>query len=535
LTDAEIEWLENWRDEKEGDKEKQKIIDEVLLKHANKNVIKELVLVLGRRSGKTLLASIIATYESYKCLQLGNPQEYFNIAADNPIYILNIATAQVQAKLLYNEIKSRLRYSPYFADKINQKDSNQENTFFLTDQDKYTNEELKKQGRDKELIKGSVVIQCGHSNSNSLMGSGVICLIFDELAYFGEGGGAKGGDKVFNDLVPNTKAFKHPGGEAAGKVVEISAPSGKSGVFYSNFKNAFLGSEASKGSLAFQFPSWIVNSIFNYEDDFAPEYQKNEAEAKMRYGAEFSGSSSTTFFPPDYVDACIDYSMIQAEQGARAIKYYMHIDPALTNHNYAIVVLHQERFLNKMTGEWDRRVIIDHVKKWTPEKEEIQISMVERYIESLCKRFNIVSMTFDAFNSASSIQKFARKGLPAKRTAFRSSYKVLIFQELRDLIVGGNIKIPPDDLLIGEFKNLKCQILAKGFKVYPDSESAYPTDDYLDCVAGAAHMAVDVLISGLPKTTVISNSLGLGGQLKNMFETKPIVSYGQNSNSTGRN
>jgi len=525
LSQEEREWLEAWAEEQ--DLEKKLIIKDVLSKHANKNIIKELILVLGRRSGKTTLASVIATYEGYKCIQLGNPQEYFGLVPDNPILILNIATAAPQAKLLYNEIKARLRYSPYFKDIVNQDKSNSEYTYLLTPQDKETNERLIEEGRTKELIPGSIVIQCGHSNSNSLMGSGVICLIFDELAYFNDGAGKSGGEKVVGDLIPNTMAFKHPNGEAAGKVVQISAPSGKSGIFYNNYRNAFTGGEAAKSSMAFQFPTWDVNPNMQRED-FDKEYKKNETEARMRYGAEFSGTLSTLFFPTDIIDECVDFNLYQVEKGSRNIRYYLHVDPALSNHNYALVLLHQDSFMNRETGGHDRKIFIDHVKVWNPHKlGEIQISEVEKYIIDLNKRFNIVSITYDAFNSASSLQNFRKKSLPASRTPFRSSYKQLIYTELRDLVIGRNIYLPPNEELIGEFKGLKCAMAAKGFRIFPDPDSAYPTDDILDCIAGAAHMALEVIIQGLPKTTTINNPWGNSGRLQSLFGSSPNVRYGK--------
>jgi hypothetical protein len=523
LNEEELEWLENWKEGKDADK--QAIINNVLEKHNKREYISELILVLGRRSGKTMTASVIASYEAYKCLELGNPQEYYGLAPDNPIAILNIATAAPQAKLLFGEIKARIRYSKYFANKINQDASNEEFTYLLTDNDKVVNKELLEQGRKKELIKGSVLIQCGHSNSNSLMGSGIICLIYDELAYFNEGTGAKGGDKVYHDMVPATKSFFHSDGRKAGRVVAISAPSGKSGIFYNNFRTSY--SPKGEGMMGFQFPTWECSPLINSKEQLATEFAKNPAEAEMRYGAEFSGALSTLFFPEEYIDVCIDHSLINAQKGLPYIKYYMHVDPALNNHNYAIVILHSEQRYNKELGERTRRIVIDHVKFWTPTQgKEICIEVVEKYIEQACRRFNIVSITYDAFNSASSIQKFRKKGLPVKRTAFRSSYKQLIFSELRNTVLNGELRIPPIKPLVDEFRFLKSKISANGFKVFPDGDSEQPTDDLVDCVAGAAHMTFDEIIQELPQATTFNSRAGANGGLGSLFNQNPSTNYG---------
>ena len=523
LDEEEIEWLNNWKEGKEQDK--QDLINNVLEKHERREYVSELILVLGRRSGKTMTASVIASYEAYKCLELGNPQEYYGLAPDNPIVILNIATASPQAKLLYGEVRARMRYSKYFANKINQEASTEETTYLLTDNDKQINEELIAQGRRKELLKGSVLIQCGHSNSNSLMGTGIICLIFDELAYFNEGTGAKGGDKVYNDMVPATKSFFHKDGRKAGRIVAISAPSGKSGIFYNNFRTSY--SDKGSGMMGFQFPTWECSPVINSKDQLQDEFDKNPAEAEMRYGAEFSGALSTLFFPEEYVDVCVDHSLVNIQKGFPYVKYYMHVDPALNNHNYAIVILHQEQRYNKERGEKTRRIVVDHVKLWTPyQGKEISIEVVEKYIENACRRFNIVSITYDAFNSASSIQKFRKKGLPVKRTSFRSSYKQLIFSELRNLVLNGELRLPPIKELVDEFRYLKCKISASGFKVFPDSESEQPTDDIVDCVAGAAHMSLETIMQELPQSTTIRSGVGISGSVQSIFSQNPNTNYG---------
>jgi len=60
----------------------------------------ELTLVLGRRSSKTVLSSIIATYEAYKLLVInkGDPYKYFDIPYEHKIAIINVATSREQSK-----------------------------------------------------------------------------------------------------------------------------------------------------------------------------------------------------------------------------------------------------------------------------------------------------------------------------------------------------------------------------------------------------------------------------------------------------
>ena len=47
--------------------------------------LRVMILSVGRRSGKTQLASIIGAYETYKLISKGDPQEYYGLPAGEPV------------------------------------------------------------------------------------------------------------------------------------------------------------------------------------------------------------------------------------------------------------------------------------------------------------------------------------------------------------------------------------------------------------------------------------------------------------------
>ena len=53
---------------------------------------RQLTLPIGRRAGKTTLSAIFASYELYRLLSLGNPQEYYGLPNGNRIQIISVAT-----------------------------------------------------------------------------------------------------------------------------------------------------------------------------------------------------------------------------------------------------------------------------------------------------------------------------------------------------------------------------------------------------------------------------------------------------------
>ena len=53
---------------------------------------RELILCCGRRSSKSVLASIISTFETYRLIKMGNPQEYFGFPSGQQIAVTTVAT-----------------------------------------------------------------------------------------------------------------------------------------------------------------------------------------------------------------------------------------------------------------------------------------------------------------------------------------------------------------------------------------------------------------------------------------------------------
>ena len=99
---------------------KEKGAENVIKKYESDERFRELILVLGRRSGKNLLVGLMAAYEAMRLLEVpgGNPFTHYGLKEGNPIYILTVASSEEQARVLFNEIKSALLTSTYFMDKI---------------------------------------------------------------------------------------------------------------------------------------------------------------------------------------------------------------------------------------------------------------------------------------------------------------------------------------------------------------------------------------------------------------------------------
>lgn len=512
LTDDEIEVLKRIAKEEDLDYEiGQGGFEQVLEKYKRDTEFTHLLLIMGRRSSKTMMVSIIAAYEAYKLCEApeGNPHKKFKIAGDKPIHIINVAVSEAQAlDPLFAEIEARIFRAPYFIDKVNHGASLKGKLHILTDADKRENARRIQNGITT-LNPGSIILLSGHSNSGSLRGHATICVLFDEFAHFVSTSGRSSGDEVYNALTPSMKQFGK-----FGKVVILSDPRGKEGMFWKLFSLCQKMVTKEDGShkwphddvLGIQLPTWCMNP--------SPEFSKNELEVKERpkdpaafltsWGARFMGAEGAKFFDQVKIRNCIDFSAAEAKHGYPQNSYFMHLDPATTSHNYALCLVHPVTYSNP-SMEIKRKVFVDYVKFWKPDESgPVNIKIVEDTIRDLCRRFNVVSVTFDSFQSQQTIQNLRVSGINAFETPFRTGYITEIYGELRNLVNQNDLVLFPHEQLIGEMNELLYRILNRGIKKFFDQKSEYPSDDCVDALAGAAFQSIhSVVIKQLPKSRVV--------------------------------
>lgn len=484
---------------------------QVIDKYKRWNLHNTMLLIMGRRSSKTLMVSIIAAYQAYLLLELpeGNPHKYYRLSPDKPIAILNVAVSEQQAyDPLFKEIKSRIARSPYFSDKINFDKITQNTMYLLTDIDKKEN--IRRQAEGINIpIEGSVVLKSGHSNSASLRGQAAICILFDEFAHFMTSSGKQSGDEVYNALVPSVKQFG-----IDGKVVLLSDPRGKDGMFWRLFEMSQQQEVLDDHSirhlneeiLGIQLPTWRMNPNKELcrETLERTEKPKNPQSYFTSWAAKFVGEAGEKFFSDDIVSNNIDFSYIDPQYGEQKYDYFIHLDPAITSHNYALAMVHPVQLMNNI-GEYKSKVVVDKIMFWKPSKEgAVNINSVEKTIIDLCKKFRVSQVSFDSFQSAQTIQRLGMCGIKAKETPYTATHITRVYGELRNLLINNDILLPPHQLLIGEMKNLRFKFIARGFKRMFDPKSEYPSDDCCDALAGACYEALHIkTVRQLPRSVLV--------------------------------
>lgn len=475
-------------------------------------------------SGKDFVTSIIALYEVMKLLECpgGDPYAMYELGDANTINIITIANSQEQAKLAFSEMRAKLLKSKYFRDKFLPDGFTSNSLYLLTPKDREEN--IERKAKKYPLKKGSIGLVVGHSNSDSLLGMGCIVLLLDEVATY------KNADKIYQAMMPTIATYNRreyvidANGNFIydefgmkevhkthydGKIISISSPRGKEGKFYNLYKTA----PETANRLMMRLATWEVTPQRRKElrKEFAA---MTEGEFNMEFGAEFSGIGLENFFSEDQVNSCFtghNYNLVEMGRPG-GFSYFAHFDPATSSHNYALVILHKEFFMNPETKKADFVVIVDHVKYWHPsEGKALDVFAITDYLIKLKRRFRLGLITYDQFSSQECILKLRKASIPNKLLRFNRSLKMSIYKELENLINGGRLIIPcqaETELLRQEMIELRRKFDAQGFKVMPmqDGDGA-KTDDIVDCLAGACYSAIEKQVNRLPHGKTVNTGI----------------------------
>ena len=129
-------------------------------KHYDKYTKNEIILQLGKGSGKDHTSTVACAYIVYKLLCLKDPARYFGKPSGDAIDIINVAVNAEQAKnVFFKGFKTKIEKSPWFAGKYDPK--------------------VNSIGFNK-----SITVYSGHSERESHEGLNLFMAVLDEISGF---------------------------------------------------------------------------------------------------------------------------------------------------------------------------------------------------------------------------------------------------------------------------------------------------------------------------------------------------------------
>lgn len=228
------------------------------------------VWALGRRSGKTLMAAVVATYAA--CMLSGEYRK--RLRPGERFYIVSVVNTVDQARIALTGVKDLINGSPILKPLI-----------------------VRETADTLELSNGAVFRALPASSRS---GRGMACplLIFDEIAHALDTEGNAAGGSLYQALSPSVAQFGN-----LGKILMLSSPWIQNGIFWQMF------SQANSGQYPYMqcvnLPTWEVNPTISQEW-LEQEKARDPDLFRVEYGAQFSGNIAA-FLDAQLIDAAINH------------------------------------------------------------------------------------------------------------------------------------------------------------------------------------------------------------------------------------
>jgi len=401
------------------------------------------VWALGRRSGKTLMAAVTATYAATMLAD-----EYKrHLRPGERFYIVSVANTIDQAKIALQGVKDLINGSPILKPLI-----------------------VRETADTLELSNGAVFKALPASSRS---GRGMACplLIFDEIAHAvdTEAGNAAG-SSLYQALSPSVAQFG-----SLGKILLLSSPWIQQGIFWNLFKQANSGQFPQMQVV--QASTWEVNPTISHAW-LEQEKARDPELFNIEYAANFS-SSLSAFIDPQLVEAAINHDRSLPPVSKFYRCYVLSLDPAKGNRDsYTACIAHYE-------GE---RFVVDRFHEFSPswgdgKKTQVNISEVESWILEHHKLYGFAAVVLDQYNSAATIQRLSGK-VPIMEQTWTVPSKTEAFSKLRELFNAGNIDLYPHTKAVQQLKNLIVKYRPNGTWSVSGGNGA-AVDDYAAALAGA--------------------------------------------------
>jgi hypothetical protein len=477
-----------------------------------KQTMNEVILQLGKGSGKDYMSTIAVAYIVYLLLCLKDPAKYFGKPPGDSIDIINIAINADQAKrVFFDNFKKRIDNCPWFAGKYNPKQN-------VIEFDKYVN------------------CYSGHSEREAFEGYNVICVILDEISGFAIDS-TSGHDqaKTAGAIYDMYRASVDSRFPDFGKLILLSFPRYKNDYIQQRY-NAVVADkdvvvrehefvidedgdvfdEMNRFSIhweedhitsykvpkvfALRRPTWEVNPTRKITD-FKIQFLTNPTDALSRFAC-MPPDAVDAFFPSrEKIDICFNQNQFAVDDKGQFAEwftpdedkvYFVHVDLAQKHDHCAVSLAHVEKWVKTHTiNDVDivvPVVVVDAVRWWTPTADKaVNFTDVKNYVLELRNRgFKLKKVTFDRWNSFDIMNELRAYGINTETLSVAKKH----YEDMKMLVSEERIIGPSIDLLKEELVQLR---ILRDKVDHPRKGSK----DLSDAVCGSIYNA----ISGTPKNT----------------------------------
>ena len=465
----------------------------------------ELILQLGKGSGKDFVSTVACAYVVYKMLCLKDPAVYYGKPAGDAIDIINVAVNAQQAKnVFFKGFKSKIERSPWFAGKYNPK-------------------------ADSIEFDKAITVYSGHSERESHEGLNLFMAVLDEISGFASEvatGNEQG--KTADNIYKAFRGTVDSRFPDLGKVVLLSFPRYPGDFISQRYDSVIADKEVIEKTHRFiineDLPhdnpdntfeiSWEEDHILSYKipkifalkrptwdvnptrkiDDFKIAFLTDLGDAMMRFLCTPTYSSDAFFKQKDKLQKCMNVRnpidnfkrFDESFTPDPDTIYYIHADLAQKHDKCAVAIAHVDRWVNiKVIKDYEQVVpvvVVDAVAWWEPRTEgPVNLSEVKQWIINLRREgFNLGMVSFDRWQSFDIQNELQSVGVRTETVSVAKKH----YEDLAMMVYEERVAMPMIPLLLEELSELK---IMKGNRVdHPRKKSK----DLADAVCGAVFGAI---------------------------------------------
>jgi hypothetical protein len=471
----------------------------------NKYTKNEIILQLGKGSGKDFTSTVACSYIVYKLLCLKDPAKYFGKPSGDAIDLINVAINAQQAKnVFFKGFKSKIERSPWFAGKYYAK-------------------------ADSIEFDKSITVYSGHSERESHEGLNLLLAVLDEISGFAsEVGTGNEQGKTADNIYKAFRGSVDSRFPDLGKVVLLSFPRYPGDFISERYDDVIAEKEVIErthkfiinpllpedsvdntfeiswdedqitsykypGVFALKRPTWEVNPTRKI-DDFMIAFLTDLGDAMMRFACVPTFASDAFFKQADKVRACMTLRnpvdtfkrFDEAFKPDPTKKYYVHADLAQKHDKCAVAIAHVEKWVNiQVINNYEQVapiVVVDAVAWWEPKVEgPVNLSEVKQWIQNLRRLgFDIGMVSFDRWQSFDIQNELKQVGMRTDTVSVAKKH----YEDMAMLVYEERLAMPAIELLFDELTQLK---IMKNDRVdHPRKKSK----DLADAVCGAIFGAI---------------------------------------------
>ena len=391
----------------------------------------EVVLILGRRSGKSFIAGTIGSYELYSSLCAYNPHGRYGIIEGEEVNFISVATKEDQAAIIFNFSRQIIRSNDFFKPYV----------LFSPRGTEYSSQLVLR--TKKQIVEGdrhgTLFIKFEPAASKGLRGKGnkVICL--DEIAHFvKETKRITSDQEIYNAVTPSVATFTFEG-RMEGKILLISSPLGQFGVLHEKYKDSF---NRPGTMLMLQIPSWIANPRRLSSEFLQKQHSENPKVFLAEFGAQFNAERVASFVEDDaWYRECFTAELRPQVWGARGIKYFFGGDIGFKKDSTAFAVGHVDE---------QGRIVTDFLEEWDPAdiKKDIEVEDIVGRIADLDDRFGIADGVLDQYSGTVIVQMLTSRGVKSVRVAdISDKMHSEMFRQWKTYMQGSKFRCFRDDFV----------------------------------------------------------------------------------------